>query len=500
MIFLNVYVNVITSFLNIFFLQNFLHVFQLRNYNAKRYLSYFNFKYWIFYTFLIAIFVVQILIFNLFFTIISNIILLFISPLIYQKICLNKKTPLIYTGRLKKIYLLASIFIILPIFFKKMLILSHICMIFAPIFANCLNFYDKLLNHKFIKKAQIKLKNSRAKVIAITGSNGKTTVKNILYEMLKTQFKVIASPQSFNTPIGIAKFLNNSNLNVDFIILEYGARHKNDIKNLCKIFGANYGILTQISPQHLQTFKNIKNIAKAKGKLSEFLNFKPCIFNTDNRFLFDMYINKPGVKFSTSIENENADFYANKITIKNFKTSFVFNHKNNKFNCQTKLLGKHNVTDIMLASALAINLGISIENIKFAISNLKPIPHRLEYLKGAINILDDSYNCSLTSAKEAVEVLSFCENKKMIVTPGIIEAGKNQFEINFQLGELISKSDMIVIVGKTNKQALTKGIISANPTKKILFANTLDDAKQYFRLLNQNDTLLLLNDLPDDYI
>ena len=154
----------------------------------------------------------------------------------------------------------------------------------------------------------------------------------------------------------------------------------------------------------------------------------------------------------------------------------------------------------MLASALAINLGISIDNIKFVISNLKPIPHRLEHIKGAINILDDSYNCSLSSAKEAIEVLSFCENKKMIVTPGIIEAGKNQFEINFQLGELISKSDMIVIVGKTNKQALTKGIISANPAKKILFANTLDDAKQYFKLLNQNDTLLLLNDLPDDYI
>ena len=500
MIFLNVYINVITSFLNVLFLKNYLHVFQLRNYNTKRYLSYFNFKYWIFCIFLIAIFVVQILIFNLFFTVISNIILLFILPPIYQKICLNKKTPLAYTGRLKRIYLLASILIILPIFFKKMLILSHICMIFAPIFANYINFYDKIINRQFIKKAQNKLKNSRAKVIAITGSNGKTTVKNILYEMLKTQFKVIASPQSFNTPIGIAKFLNNSNLNVDFIILEYGARHKNDIKNLCKIFGANYGILTQISPQHLQTFKNIKSIAKAKGKLSEFLNFKPCIFNTDNRFLFDMYINKPGVKFSTSIGNEGADFYANKITVKNFKTSFVFNHKNNKFNCQTKLLGKHNVTDIMLASALAINLGISIENIKFAISNLKPIPHRLEYLKGAINILDDSYNCSLTSAKEAVEVLSFCENKKMIVTPGIIEAGKNQFEINFQLGELISKSDMIVIVGKTNKQALTKGIMSANPTKKILFANTLDDAKQYFRLLNQNDTLLLLNDLPDDFI
>ena len=135
-----------------FFLQNYLHVFQLRNYNTKRYLSYFNFKYLIFCIFLIAIFVVQILIFNLFFTVISNIILLFILPPIYQKICLNKKTPLAYTGRLKRIYLLASILIILPTFFKKMLILSHICMIFAPIFANYINFYDKIINRQFIKR------------------------------------------------------------------------------------------------------------------------------------------------------------------------------------------------------------------------------------------------------------------------------------------------------------------------------------------------------------
>lgn len=500
MIYLCIYLNIVYAFVCVVLAQKFVHIFQLRDYNTKRYLSYFNFWFCVFEAVLIAIFVAQILIFNLFLTFLINLILLPIIAIVFNRIIINQKTPIIYTPRLKRFYYLSAILLILPIFFKKTALFSPILMIFAPIFANFLNFFDKIKNKKFIRSAQNKIQNSPAKIIAITGSNGKTTVKNILLNMLKIQFNVVASPKSFNTPLGLAKFLNNTNLNVDYIILEYGARHKNDVKNLCKIYGADFGIITQIAPQHLQTFKTIENVAKAKQKLSEFLNFKPCVFNIDNNFVKQMFEQKNGDKISVSINGKKANFVAQNIAVKNFKTEFEICFKNQKILCHTKLLGGHNVTDILLAFALAFNLGVSTQNLQSAIENLQYIPHRLEHIKAGINILDDSYNCSLASAKESLSVLSVCSDKKMVVTPGIIEAGKNQFDINFELGKMLAKIENIVLVGLTNKQALTNGILTVEPTKKILFANSLDDAKQYFSILtNQDDTLLLLNDLPDDY-
>ena len=317
--------------------------------------------------------------------------------------------------------------------------------------------------------------------------------------MLKRKYKVIAPPKSFNTPLGISKFINQSDLNVDFIILEYGARHKNDIKKLCNLFGADYGILTQISPQHLQTFRTIENIVKTKNELCVFLKEKPCVYNLDCEKIRPLFDEKIGGKFSVSTLNKSSDIFATDIKIEDFEMRFVLHCKDFEFNCKTRLLGKNNIIDILLAAALAINLGISKEDLSKAISTLTPTPHRLEYIKGQINILDDSYNCSLTSAEQSLDVLKHTSGKKMVVTPGIIEGGKFQEKINQKLGKMLSEFDFIVIVGHTNKDAITKGILDANPTKKILFAHDLNHAKQYFGLLSSADTLLLLNDLPDDY-
>ena len=97
--------------------------------------------------------------------------------------------------------------------------------------------------------------------------------------MLLSTYKVQATPMSYNTPLGISKFINEQlNFDTEFLILEYGARRKKDIQKLCKIFGADYGIITTVSPQHLQTFKSVENIFKTKSELANFLRFKTCVF------------------------------------------------------------------------------------------------------------------------------------------------------------------------------------------------------------------------------
>lgn len=491
--------NIFACCINLFFVEKYLHIYQLKDYNHVRYLKFF---YKLKFIFLVANFLLIVLL-NLTSNFIAKLILsvaIIILNFVFNFNLIKKnKTPIKFTNKLKRLYFISSLLLVLTLFLSKILLISQILIVFSPVLSNFLNFYDKLKNLHFIKAAQKKLKSSKTKVIAITGSNGKTSVKNILFSMLKTQYKVQATPASYNTPLGISKFINNElKSDCNFVILEYGARHRNDIKNLCKIFGADFGIVTTISPQHLQSFKTIENVVKAKNELPKFLNNKLCIFNFDNKYCKQMFKENSGKKISISIAKK-CDFFASDIKIKNFKTEFKLHTKKFCSKITTNLLGTHNVTNILLASALAIKLNIKPENIVEAISNLKPTPHRLEYLKSHINILDDSYNCSLPSAKEAINVLTSTEHKKMIVTPGIIEGGKNQFELNFKLGKMCKNLDYVVIVGNTNKKAILYGIKSQNYKCKIFTCKSLDESKRYFKLLNSNDCLLLLNDLPDDY-
>jgi len=377
-----------------------------------------------------------------------------------------------------------------------LIIIFYLC----PTISNFVNIYDKILNKKFIKKAKETIKNSNTRIIAITGSNGKTSVKNILFDFLSLNYKVLKTPSSYNTPLGIAKFINeNFNSYYDFIILEYGARRKGDIRKLCKLYGANCGILTTISPQHLETFKTITNIKNTKNELPKFLHNKICIFNLENKICNELYLKKTGLKEAVSLSS-NTNVFADNIKIKNGKTLFTLHSNNNQFNCQTNLLGKHNVLNILLAFSLAKNLNIETDKIVEAIKNLKPTPHRLELIRTHINILDDTYNCSISSATEALEVLKEFDGKKMVATPGIIECGKMKSEINKSLGEKLYFCDYIIIIGELNKNAILTGLKNKNfDINKIIICKTIEEAKSYFKLLKTNDTLLLLNDLPDDY-
>lgn len=491
-------VNLLICIINAGFAFKFLHLFQLKNYSAERYVKYFFSLKGIFVIVNIIALILQIAIKNLTFLLTSNLIILWYNYFSNFLLIKSKKTPLQFTGRAKRLIIIMIILVFLPLPFRYGAIMSNLVLVLSPIIANYLNIYDFIRNKQFIQQAQHKLLDSNAKVIAITGSNGKTSIKNILFEMLKEKYNVLATPKSYNTPLGISKFINETSLqNCHFILLEYGARKKGDILTLCNTFGADYGIISCVVPQHLQSFKNVNNIHKTKAELAQFLNGKPCVFNLDNLHTLQMFQTyKNGI--SASIFSP-ANVWVDNIKIENHLSQFTLHLNNSEISCKTKLLGSHNVQNIALAAALAEELNVPALNIKIAIENLNFIPHRLELIKGKMNILDDSYNCSLASAKESIKVLNQFSGKKMIVTPGIIEGGKYQHKINKQLGEMC-KSNWVVIVGNTNKNAIIEGLKQQNfEMKNVLFASTLEDAKQYFSLLNFNDTLLLLNDLPDDY-
>lgn len=490
---------------NAFYVKKFLHIYQLKNYQNLRFLEFFSKNIKI-YTVFLAFFAVFLAFLKNFYVIsVFNIVIFISNYYLFKDIINSKKTPINYTKKLIRIYLLSIVLVIIPLPLYFGYVLSTFILLFSPIISNILNLYDKILNAIYIHKARKKLKSSNVKIIAITGSNGKTSVKNILAKILEKDYKVLPTPLSYNTPLGIAKFINENTLdNIDFIILEYGARRVGDIKKLCKIFGADYGIVTMVGNQHLATFKSRENIYLAKRELAKFLKEKLCVFNLDNIYTLRMFYEKYGEKVGVSINTQNGGndknlIYANDINIKNFLTEFNLHVFNKTYKVKTSLLGAHNVLNIVLCTALSLRLGVKIRKIVSAIRSLKFTPHRLELIKSRINIFDDSYNCSLDSAKASIDVLSKMKNKKMVVTPGIIEGGKTEYDLNFQLGKMLHIFDFVIIIGEHNKRAITDGLKSIKKTSNIFYCRDLKGAKKYFSMLNDGENLLLLNDLPDDY-
>ncbi len=422
------------------------------------------------------------------------------------------KTKLNFTKRIKRLIFIDFLlkFLIFLIFFGFInnfwinFVIVFLFVIFSEIIV-VLSFYvvfplEEFIKKIYIKKAKNKLKNINCKKIAITGSYGKTSTKNILYQILKQEFDVCETPKSFNTPMGICKtILEDLKETDDFLIVEYGARKIGDIEFLAKNFGVDFGIITPIGNCHLETFGSVENIEKTKYELCEEAK-DLVIFNGSskstkklfNRFLKQKYL----------VCEENSYAYAKNIKSSSSGSTFDMVIDNKVFKCETKLLGKSNIDNIVVASTMAYLLKESVYNIQKAIKNLKPTPHRLELINGKFaNIIDDSYNSNFDGFMQALEVLSKFNGNKIVVSPGVVELGKQQWQVNYDIGKEIGKvADFFVIMNQTNKNALFEGAQKGGMTKSnIFFADTRQQQKMILKkMLKAGDVVLFENDFPDN--
>ena len=180
-------------------------------------------------------------------------------------------------------------------------------------------------------------------------------------------------------------------------------------------------------------------------------------------------------------------------------------YKNKSQPAKTILLGRHNLRNIQIAACLAVNLGVSLEDIAKALEEVEYIPHRLEpSVNGNVTILDDSYSANEEGVKSALEVLKTFEGKKICVTPGLVELGEKEFEVNENYGKLLGETcDYVIIVNKINQQALQKGIESTKIKKEnVFYVENLELAKSHIPEITKAQTkfvVLFANDLPDNY-
>lgn len=448
--------------------------------------------------------------------------ILFASLFITNLFTAKQKTPLKYTKRMTRLVIVFAVLVgaftwlIQYLGYRYIPYLSFgfigIVPLTLPLFVFLAYFItypvEKLISNSYIKKAKKKLQaNKNIKVIGITGSYGKTTVKNILETILSEKYKVCATPSSYNTPLGLAKtILSNMSDKDEIFIAEMGAKQRFDIKELCEMVEPEIGVITGVGNQHLLTFGSTENVIKTKSELAQYVaNVNGKMFvNTDNELTKELAKDFKDI-YKTSVNDESLDLVVKNIKVSKDGSEFDLVYKEEKVKCKTILLGKHNISNILLASRVALEMGFTLKEISKAIEKLRTIPHRLEIVKSTstYTIIDDAYNSSVEGSRASLEVLSYFDGKKFVITPGLVELGEEQFNCNFEFGKAMSEiCDYVIVDSVVNYEAIKAGLLFGGfDEEHVIQVGTLSQAVEMLnKIAESNDVVLFENDLPDNYL
>ncbi len=425
------------------------------------------------------------------------------------------KLPAVHTGRWRR---LVGVYLLITAFFSYVFIalLDFLAVVngsvlygyisYAPfaltsvllpvylVVANALSgIFENARNRRFVKRAGQVLDESKIIRVAVVGSYGKTSVKNILKTLLSERYTVVETPASYNTPIGIAKTVTGTEfVGKEVFIAEMGARKAGDIKELCDLVRPDYALFTGICPQHIATFGSLEGVFAEKSEILR-SGARAVVCGESLR----PWIKEGGgsVSFACGVED---------LEVGGKSTSFTLCLGEEKVKVETAILGRSAAENIALAATLCLQMGMTTDEIKAGISKLQPIPHRLRLIENnGVAILDDGYNCNIEGAKVALEVLKKSQGKRWVVTPGIVEGGILEEELNGKLGVLLAECapDRVILVGETLVTAVKTGYEESGGDKERLsITPTLTSAQEKLREgLATGDTVLFLNDLPDVY-
>ncbi len=431
------------------------------------------------------------------------------------------KKPLVYTPRVIRLFITTLIWFFLICivnrFFGNPYTLLAIAVIytiliapFAPVISNIINApIEKSISNGFINKAKKLIADMPdMKVIGVTGSYGKTSVKFYLKELLSSRFETLATPESYNTPMGVVKTINTMlKPTHQVFICEMGARNVGDIKELCDIVHPDYGIVTSIGEQHLESFKSVENIQGTKFELPDAVHEKTgqddhIFLNYDSEYVSSYNKYEKAITYSVK---GNGKYNATDIKTGIKGTEFtVLSPDGSSQRFSMKLIGEHNVINVVGAIAVGHELGISLKELVIPVRRLSPVEHRLNLIEqGAITIIDDAYNSNPAGAKAALETLAmFEEYNKIVITPGMVELGEKQEELNRSFGEQIAESaDHVVIVNNINTAAIKAGLLGGSFDENALFvAESFNEGMQHILSLpgEKHKVVLIENDLTDN--
>ena len=324
-------------------------------------------------------------------------------------------------------------------------------------------------------------------VIAVTGSVGKTSVKDIIYSVVKSKYNVLCTTGNLNNHLGVPLTILEQNEH-DALIVEMGMNHFGELHNLSQIASPTIGVITNIGTAHIGNLGSRENILKAKLEILDGINQDMLVINNDDDMLRTV---KYDSLITVGIDND-SDYMAREIEDKIFSSSFYINDEYISIPVGSKAF----VYNALFAYAVGIKLGITSDEIKEALKNFKLTPHRLEVVDtGKIKIIDDTYNASLDSVKNAVSLLSRVDNRKVFIFGDILELDEYGVDIHKEIGSYVldSSIDVFICVGELSRYSYDAANDDGNNDgmKCYYFKDNRELLEDVMNILNDGDMVLV---------
>lgn len=391
--------------------------------------------------------------------------------------------PLVRTWRVKRFLILL---IMLVLFQDFLCTLKDSCEMYGVFLPLLVAYIGSTLIEKFLflaykKEASRKLeKMKNLQIVCITGSYGKTSMKNFIAQMLASKYKVYATPRSINTIGGIIRDVNESlPEDTEVYVCEAGARETGDIYTIAQFLHPQSVVVGKVGPQHLEYFKTLDNIKRTKLELIQSDRLEQAFIHTS----------------VTDVPHEKVTFFGENLEVKesNLEGTCFTVHTSQAYELSTKVLGGFQTININAAVLVCEALGLSHEEIVNAVASLDSVEHRLQRIDaGGKIILDDGYNGNIDGMLEGVRLCSLHEGRKVIVTPGLVESTE---ALNIELIEAINKVfDLVIVTGALNSVLFSKHL---RVDEKIMLADKRELERTLGTKTAAGDIILFANDAPN---
>lgn len=332
----------------------------------------------------------------------------------------------------------------------------------------------------------------RIPVIGVTGSSGKTTVKEMIASILSTRYNVLKNEGTKNNHIGVPQTLLKLNSSHDMAVLELGTNHHGEIRLLSKISRPSVSVITVIGPSHLEYLKDLEGVYKAKREIMDHMEDDGIlVLNGDDEFLSRIRNTRFAiVRFGFNSIN---DFRATHLSIEKDRISFRLD-PHARF--ELKMIGSHNVYNALAAIAVGSVFGIGEKAMRKALAEHRPSRLRLNLVKvKGIDVINDSYNSNPLSMKLALEALKiYPARERWVVSGDMLELGKKSKHFHETLGSLVAQSGArgLIAFGKYSKYTASSAKHFGMPGKNVWHCNDHDEAASILRKTARKGDVILI--------
>lgn len=332
-------------------------------------------------------------------------------------------------------------------------------------------------------------------IVAVTGSNGKTTTKDLAAAALNGLGNVLKTSGNFNNEVGVPMTLLTLRDTHKAAVVEIGMRGLGQIESLAEIVKPTIGIVTNVSEAHIELLGSIENIARAKGELVEAIKSGgTIILNADNQHTAAMKnIVRDGVRILTYSLDKDADFIAKDILIGSVSTEFTLSFRGKEYDFEIPMLGRHNVSNALAAIAAGYACGLTVPQVQRGFSTLTTTKMRYEVIRrDGLTIINDAYNASPASMRAAIRTTSEVYDGRLIAVLGdMLELGNISEQVHREIGaELVeNKFDTLITLGELGK-FIAAGARDAGLKNVYTFDTHEDAAKKILELVRDGDMIL----------